>query len=45
MRPRTHIDEGSIDGFTNVTVEQERQGMAQVRTWMWWQLWKHGVLS
>jgi hypothetical protein len=45
MRPRAHIDEGSIDGFTNVTVEQERQGMAQVRTWMWWQLWKHGVLT
>lgn len=45
MRPRARIDEGSVDGFTNVTVGQERQGMEQVHAWMWWQLWKHGVLA
>ncbi|HEY2375970.1 MAG TPA: hypothetical protein VGH98_08360 [Gemmatimonadaceae bacterium] len=45
MRPRARIDEGFIDGFTDVTVEQEKRGMEQVRTWMWWQLWKHGVLA
>jgi hypothetical protein len=41
----TRIDEGGIDGGTNVTLAQEVRGMNQVRAWMWERLRKHRVLS
>jgi len=40
-----YISEGGIDGSTKVTMAEERRGMEEVRSWMWWQLWKHGVIG
>lgn len=40
-----HIDEGLEIGTTNVTIAQEREGMEQVRQWMWWHLFVRGVFA
>jgi hypothetical protein len=38
------IEEGGLDGATNVTVAQEKAGSQQVHDWMWPFLRKHGVV-
>jgi pimeloyl-ACP methyl ester carboxylesterase len=40
-----HIVEDYAIGTTNLTVAQERDGMEQVRSWMWWNLWSRGVIA
>jgi hypothetical protein len=39
------IDEGGLDGLTNVTPAQERAGMQEVKHWMWTHLLAHRVVT